>query len=314
MEVPPEQPDQNVVYLNEESARSGGAIPANQHASDYDRTAATPPPVPIRPSSHVDDAAHIDELRRRAAELEAALPAFGSHGPVPLPGDLQPPPTVDDNPFGDFFSDGPTAWLSDADDEDDDDHVPLETPRLIGGVLASGAVLMLIAAWGIWGRAMYHGSGGAEAGGFLLLSMLLWIWYLSLRRAQQHAALLRWHHRVQRIVERRVAPLRARTEGNLTIRRERDRYRAMSDERARRIDSLGESAYRAFRQGTLSAELQPGAQRVLAMEHQMLVQDQRIHQLVNERTTARTNERREPSGQRGTDAASDAPSSGHPHS
>jgi hypothetical protein len=86
----------------------------------------------------------------------------------------------------------------------------------------------------------------------------------------------------------------------------------MRDERARRINALGEGAYRAFRQGTLSADLQPGAQRVLAMEHQMLTQDQRIHGLVHDRAQRRGAAAPDADGQRGSDAASDAPGSGQP--
>jgi hypothetical protein len=309
--VPPEAPDENVVYLNDESARTGGAIPPNQHAADYDRTAATPSPSSLHAAGPADEAAHVEAVRRRAAELQAGLPAFGSHGPVPYPDELVPPPRVDDNPFGDFFADGPTAWLED-DDDDRDDHVQLETPRLVGAVLAGGAMLMMLIAWAVWGLGMYRGAGGAEAGGFLLLSLLLWIWYLSLRREQQHAAMLRRHVRVQRFVERPIAPLRVRTEGSLALRRERERYRAMRDERSRRISSLGEGAYRAFRQGVLSADLQPGAQRVLAMEHQMLAQDQRIHRLVSDRTQERAAEVLGEGGHGGTDAASGTPGSGHP--
>lgn len=294
--MPPEPPTENVVYLNEESARSRGAIPANPHAAAYD-------PSPAGSLQGTPEQQHAEELRRRAAELQAALPAFGSHGPVPMPGELQPPPRVSDNPFGDFFSDGPTAWLV---DEDDEELIPLDRPRLLGTALAAGAIGMIIAAWVVWGRALYLGAGGAEAGGFLLLALLLWVWYLSLPRSKQHAAMLRWHERVQRVVERRTEPLRERTEGQVTRRRERDRYRAMADERARRVNSLGEGAYRAFRQGSLAPELQAAAQRVLAIERQMLVQDQRIHSLESERRAPGHGD-----GHSGTDAASAVPDGGH---
>jgi hypothetical protein len=321
--VPAEQSDENVVYLNEESARSGGAIPANPHAQDYDGVPTptgppTGPPVPpvTPPAAASEDPSsvvplhprgvdpadpRVQELRRRAAEIEAALPPFASHGPLPQQHELVPPPRVDDNPFGDFFADGASAWLED--DEQDEDEVQLDRPRLVGTALATGAVLMLIAAWAVWGIAMYRGSGGAEAGGFLLLSMLLWAWYLSLPRSKQHAAMLRWHVRVQRVIDRPVAPIRDRTEGQLLMRRERDRYRSMRDERTRRVTALGEGAYRSFRQGTLSPELQAGAQRVLAIERQMLAQDQRIHGLVQERQAG---------GHDGADTAAGEPEGGHP--
>lgn len=319
--MPANQPPagQNVVYLTEEAARTGGAIPPNRHAGSYDGvdpptgpptgppsgpTGPMEPPVQLHPQAAGAPTPEdeVAELRRRAAELQASLSPFGSHGPVPTPDELVPPPRVDDNPFGDFFSDGPSAWLEDDGDDGSLEEVPIDRPRIVGTLLASGAVLMLLAAWTVWGIAMYRGAGGAEAGGFLLLSMLLWIWYLSLHRARQHAAMLRWHLRVRRLVDRRVEPLRERTEGQLFLRRERDRYRAMSDERQRRITALGESAYRTFRQGALPPELQTGAQRVLGIERQMLAQDQRIHELVRDRAASAESE-----GHVGTDPASGAP-------
>ena len=85
----------------------------------------------------------------------------------------------------------------------------------------------------------------------------------------------------------------------------------MRDERTRRITALGESAYRAFRHGSLPADLQPGAQRVLAIERQMLSQDQRIHQLVHEREAGRI-AGNSGDGHAGTDPASGVPGGGHP--
>lgn len=307
--TPPAHASENVVYLTEEAARSRGAIPANPHANDYGTAAASPEQL------------QAEELRRRAAdmqaELQAQLPAFGSHGPIPQPSELTPPPTVDDNPFGDFFADGPTAWL--VDDDAHEDEIELATPRIAGTMLALGAILMLVAAWTIWGIGMYRGAGGAEAGGFIMLAIILWASYLSLGREKQHAAMLRWHHRVRGLVDRRVDPLRERTEGQMQLRRERDRYRAMADERARRINSLGEAAYRQFRQGTLAPDLQVGAQRVLAMERQMLVQDQRIHGIERDRAERSRKKRRsdddaptQAGGHLGTDAASPPPAGGHP--
>ncbi len=301
--VPPADDDsgENVVFLNEQAERTGGAIPPNEHAADYAGRAGAPTP----------EQQHADELRRRAAELQAALPAFGSHGPVPMPSDLTPPPQVDDNPFGDFFADGPSAWL--VDDADDEPEIELKTPRIAGTLLAAGAISLLTVAWGVFGYAMYRGAGGGEAAGFLLLGGMLWIWYLMLERPRQHAALLRWHHRIQRLVERRVEPLRERTEGQLLLRRERDRYRAMADERTRRINALGEGAYRSFRQGTLGGELQAGAQRVLAIERQMLVQDQRIVGIERERAERAAPEQGDDvGGQPRTDAAAPGSDNGQP--
>jgi len=271
----------------------GGAVPPNTRAYDYegarqppDRpTSAGPPldaPIPLHPAAQLD--AHADALRARAAEVTANLEPFGSHGPVPQPHELVPPPRDARNPFGDFFSDGPSAWLE---DEDEVDGVMIDQPRVVGTTLAVGAIVMSLAAWAVWGRAMYEGAGGAEAGGFVLISMLLWVWYLSLPRSRQHRTMLQWHERISSFIDRRVSPLRSRTEGQLLMRRERDRYRAMRDERTRRVNALGEGAFRAFRQGTLPIDLQSGAQRVLAMERQMLEQDRRIHELVDERDTSR---------------------------
>lgn len=313
--VPPNQPEANVVYLTEEHGIQpgppGGAVPPNPRANDYDgvelHPAAAQPapagPTPIHGAATAEARAEAAAIQARAAALQASLPAFGSHGPIPQPHELVPPPRVDDNPFGDFFSDGPSAWLED----DPHDRVPIVTPRILGTMLAAGAVTMLLACWGVWGHAMWKGAGGAEAGGFLLLSMLLWIWYLSLPRTKQHAFMLRRHESVRGLVDRRVVPLRDRTEEQLSLRRERERYRAMRDERTRRVDALGEAAYRTFRAGTLPAELHPGAQRVMAIERQMLVQDQRIVAMTEERA-----ERDGPTdGHDGADTAAAPPEEGH---
>ncbi len=309
--VPDEPPTENVVYLGEEHGipAQGGAIAPNPRAGEYDGAdvpgagaapgagGSTPPsgqphvqaveppldpPIPLHPEAAAPVVEEIHSLRQRAAELEAALPAFGSHGPIPQPHELVPPPRVDDNPFGDFFGDGASAWL-----EDEREGPEITQPRVVGTMLAAGALAMLAAAWAIWGVAMYRGAGGAEAGGFVLLAMLLWIWYLSMPREQQHAWMLRRHEGMRRLVERRVSPIRRRTEEHVLMRSERGRYRAMRDERSRRVEALGESAYRNFRQGTLQPDLHAQAQRVLAMERQMLAQDQRIHGLVQERLAGR---------------------------
>jgi hypothetical protein len=260
-------------------------------------------PVPVT----AQHAGEVEELRARAAEVAAQLEPFGSHGPVPQPHELIPPPVVNDNPFGDFFSDGPSAWLED--EHEDEDRVPIDRPRILGTLLAAGAVTMAIAAWAVWGVAMYRGEAGAEAGGFILLAMLLWVWYLSLPREKQHAFMLRRHNAMRGLVDRRSRTLRERTEGAMTMRRERERYRAMRDERTRRVNALGEGAYRAFRQGTLPADLHTGAQRELAMERQMLQQDQRIHALEQERHAGKGRA----GGHGGAEGAAGAPESGHPH-
>ncbi len=114
---------------------------------------------------------------------------------------------------------------------------------------------------------------------------------------------------MSRFVERTARPIRKRTEGTMAVRSERDRYRAMRDERERRINALGEAAHRLFRTGQLPAELHGPAQRVLAIERQMLVQDSRIHELV----VSREQRTSEPASG-GNDPASDAPEGGQtPH-
>jgi hypothetical protein len=311
--VPAEPRTENVVYLTEEHGiqpgpPGRGAVPPNPHAYEYEGveppTQPTPAgPTPLRPGQPQATASEVEEIRARAARIAAQLPAadqpYASHGPLPAQEELVPPPRVGDNPFGDFFSDGPSAWLE---DEDDEETIPLDRPRILGTLLAFGAIAMLVAAWAVWAHAMYQGAGGAEAGGFILLAILLWVWNLSLPRPKQHAWMLRRHEGVRRLVERRANPLRERTEGSLTMRREKSRYRAMRDERTRRINSLGEGAYRAFRRGQLPADLHAPAQRVMAIERQMLQQDQRIHGLQLERHRG---------GHGGDDAAVDAPDSGH---
>lgn len=270
--------DENVVYLP--GAEDGRTVAPNPHAGAY----AAHAPVVGTPGQPVSVPTPVTTITPAATAATDA----GSRGPGPppglheAPGAVQPPepapvPRMDpDNPFGNFFDDGPSAWL--ADDDDDDPHDG--QPRVVGTMLAAAAICMLLVAWVVWARAMYLGAGGAEAGGFVLLSMLMWIWYLSLPREQQHRSLLRRHEAIAAVVDRRAAPLRTRTEGQFAMRRERDRYRAMRDERTRRVTALGEASYRSFRRGgELPPELHPGAQRVLAMEQQMLLQDHRIEQL-----------------------------------
>ncbi|MCW2974219.1 MAG: hypothetical protein JWN72_2492 [Thermoleophilia bacterium] len=251
-------------------------------------TPVTPTPTPAPVAAPAVSAAPLD---RQPTEVDSTLAdrstwdppeAFGSHGPVPTPGELVPLEPVTDNPFGDFFSDGPSAWLEDEVDGDDD-SVELTHRRVKGTLLATGAIGFGAIAWGWVIAAMVRGSGGAEAGGFVLVAMVLWLIYLSLDRTDQHAPLLRIDRRVAALLDRSVDPLQARTTGSMALRRERDRYRAMRDERTRRVEALGEGAYRSFRRGQLPEELQTNAQRVLAMERQMMLQDRKIHDMVADR-------------------------------
>ncbi|MCW2923880.1 MAG: hypothetical protein JWM98_1284 [Thermoleophilia bacterium] len=321
--VPDEPPAQNVLYLSEHDSGSAGA---NHRAHEYEgvstpdpveappEPAGPPPPAatPIRPLGVDPVDAQREYVRARAAQVEAALPAFGSHGPTPQPHELVPPPRDPENPFGDFFGDGPSAWLEDEDSASE--HEQGES-RLVSTLIATAAIGMLVAGWVVWGAAMVRGAGGAESGGFVLLAMLLWIWYLSLPRERQHRFLLRRHTRLRDLVDRRTGRIRERTEGQLSMRRERERYRAMRDERTRRVNALGEGAYRSFRHGQLPADLHAGAQRVLAMERQMLGQDQRIHALDAERRSRSAGGSRgvaDSAAPGGADPAGPPPHGGHP--
>lgn len=298
---PVEEP--NVVYLPTAEQTSAepepGTVAPNPHAGEYTATThAVPDPyqpgasLPVEPyqpapGSYAEELAQTIRQEFGSGPLDVVPPAVattGSHGPIPTPQQLVPPQPVATNPFGDFFSDGPTAWLGTEDsDEDSIEDVKITSPRIAGTFLALGAIGLLLGAWVVWGIGVVRDAGGAEAAPLLLMAMVLWIWYLNLPRQQQHHALLARHRAMTRLVERTVLPLSARTEGSLTMRRERDRYRAMRDERERRILALGEAAQRSFRSGQLPADLHGPAQRVLAIERQMLAQDARIHNLVSER-------------------------------
>lgn len=289
---------ENVVYLTEEHGIQpgppSGVVPPNPRAGQYEGVevaSSEPPPTPAGPTP----------VPAGAGAPPAAPPP---HGIVPRPDQLVPPERDPDNPYGDFFSDGPSAWLEDTDEDSD---VPLDRPRIVGTLLACCAIGTMLGAWVVWGIAMYRGFGGAEAAPLLLVSMLCWLRYLALPRSRQHAFLLRRHAGLQRLVERRTSPLRERTEGTLSMRRERTRYRSMRDERTRRVAALGEAAYREFRQGRLPQALHQGAQRVLAMERQMLIQDHRIQMLQLER------QRSKQGGQRGAEGASPPRGSGQPN-
>lgn len=320
----PETPTQeNVVYLP--NTAETGAIAPHPRANDYASADAVPDPyVPgTAPQQHEHTSAPSEPSPAgSAAQLAASMqhdlghgplhavpPAVatsGSHGALPSAEQLVPPPVVDTNPFGDFFADGPSAWLED-DDEASEDDVTISRPRILGSFLAGASISLLIAAWSVWGAGIYRGAGGAESAPILLLATMTWIWYLSLPREQQHRALLRRNAALQRLVDERIVPMHRRTEGSIAVRRERDRYRAMRDERERRVLALGEAAQRSFRHGTLPPELHAPAQRVLAIERQMLVQDARIHELVTERD--------EPSTLPASDGSASAtlpPGSGHP--
>ncbi|MCW2949561.1 MAG: hypothetical protein JWN41_574 [Thermoleophilia bacterium] len=255
------------------ASRSAGASGGGEHVDQIEPM----PAVPIdRQPTEVDSTL--------AARSEYEPPdAFGTHGPLPLAHELVPLTPVDDNPFGDFFSDGPSAWLEDDLADRDEPSVEITDVRVKGTLLAFGAISAFVLGWAWVIAAMVRGSGGAEAGGFVLLGMVFWCGYLSLDRTDQHHRLLTIDRRIAGMLDRGVQPLQTRTTGTLALRRERDRYRAMREERTRRIQALGEGAYRSFRRGKLPAELHDNAQRVLAMERQMMLQDHRIHEMVRQR-------------------------------
>jgi hypothetical protein len=243
--------------------------------------AATPPdaggptPSQLRRLDPMD--VRREYLRSRASELAASLPAFASHGDVPVPGELEPPERDPENPFGDFFGDGPSAWLEDEDSSEEHS----DQARVAGTLLVLATAAMFSAAWGVFGVALWRGAGGAEAGGFILLGLLCWIWYLAMPRAQQHRAMLRLHERLRNTIERRAERVSSKTGSQLQLRRERERYRAMRDERSRRVAALGEAAYRAHRTTSLPDDLHVAAQRVLIIEREMLLQDHRLQQLAS---------------------------------
>lgn len=161
---------------------------------------------------------------------------------------------------------------------------PVDTePRALGTSIALAASGTFVGSLAWYGVSLAREYGVAEAGGLVLVSALLWIWYLTLPRQQQHAALLRMHASIAGWVDRRADPLQSRTRARTSFRRERDRLQAIRNERQRRINELGEAAYRHFRTGGLTPELQSIAQRVMAMEQQMMMQDQRVEQLLRER-------------------------------
>jgi hypothetical protein len=175
-------------------------------------------------------------------------------------------------PIGDFFDDATTSpdWMF--------EEEPHES-RFVGTLFAVGTGLLLLAACVTYGVELSVGAAGAQAGGFVLSSMIVWIAYLSLPREQQHAALLGPYMRFSAAMDRRVVPVRDRTRTQRSIRRERDMHRAMRQERNRRITELGEVAYRLFRNGSSTPELAEHGRRVLAIEQQMLLQDARMQQL-----------------------------------
>lgn len=175
-----------------------------------------------------------------------------------------------------------------------DDPVPVpreldvdREPRYMG-MFAS---LLGMACWllsiGWWGAALVRNTPPALAGGFVLLSMVAWVWYLTLPVSEQVPSISRWWNGLSARIDRRVLPLRASAGYGMVLRRERERLDHMRRERARRIGDLGEATYREFRRSGVPESLVPQAQRVIAIEQQMLLQDARVGKLGRERDEVR---------------------------
>lgn len=266
-EVP--DPDK-VVYLPHregvEPRRSTDPVPTNPRAHEYNHNPRGLESVPDMPP--------------RDLPPPSTIPLHPTAPPAPpaLVEGITPPRAADapDAPYGDFFADTPGDWFH-ADDVDADSDEPWgDGGRVLGTALASASILTLVAAWIVWAAALRSGAGGAEAGGFVLIAMILWGLYLALPVERQHRALVRGWRSLSGLIDRRMLPLRARTAVSLSRRRERERLRSMRTERSRRIATLGEASYRAFRQGELPAQAHPEARRVLAIERQMLAQEHRV--------------------------------------
>ena len=237
-------------------------------------------PLPAHP--HVDAYQHAIQEQQGPGAVQPA--SAGEGMPVPhaqppgqiVPGRASTQLPGHDEPSGGFWDDTPSAMIFDEDRE----------PRVIGTLVALSAVALMVAACAVYAAELSKGAGGASAGGFVLLSALVWVWYLSLPAEQQHKWLLRRHRKVSSFLDRRVDPLRNRTATRMRLRRDRERYRSMRDERTRRVNELGELAYRQFRAGGADAVLTPNAKRVMAIEQQMMLQDHRIHETAAEGSSA----------------------------
>ncbi len=200
-------------------------------------------------------------------------PATGTYAPSESPASPTPPSSHQvDNVADSFFDRAATSnWTLEPETE--------REPRTAGTLLATITCLLLAVALGVYILELRRGAYGQIAGGFILLAMISWIIYLSLPRREQHDGLVNWHQRFTRRVDRAIDPIRGRTQAQINLRRERERFRSMRHERTRRITELGEAAYRQFRAGEAAPEIMEHGRRVLAIEQQMLLQDARMHEL-----------------------------------
>ena len=149
----------------------------------------------------------------------------------------------------------------------------------------------------------------ALAGGCILIAALTFIWYLHLPPPQQHPGVIAGYDRLGDAIDRRVEPLRRQAGVNLTLRRERERYDNMRRERTRRVNDLGEAAYRYYRSGVLHPDLNAHGHKVTGIEQQLLMQDQRMHKLQEQRQEAVQSRKRSRRANDGTGDGS-APESG----
>ena len=270
-QVVPEPDPANVVYLHQhQQGEAAGAPPPAQ-----------PPAQEPQPAQqHVP--AHHQGIPVPGTPVP---PEGGGHvAHPPHEGQLQPGQYV--NVLGEVVSDegyfqGLPRSFFDDDEELDDDH----EARPLGTLVLLVTLALLVVSIVVYVRSLQAGSGGATAGGFVLLAAIAWVGYLSMPDQQSPRVMRRWKRLSDRI-DRRIQPWRSRADVGIAMRRERERYQSMRMERSRRVGDLGEASYRAFRAGTLPPELAAQAQRVIAIEQQMLLQDARLHELVARRDEA----------------------------
>lgn len=155
--------------------------------------------------------------------------------------------------------------------------------RPTGTVALALTIVLLAIAIGAFAAFMQRGYGQAQSGIFVLLAAFCWIWYVSMSEDQHHPSVMRQYEAFNRFVDARVEMLRRRTGLEMEMRRQRERFDTMRGERLRRIQDLGEATYRMFREGAAPPPLQSQATRVLSIEQQMLVQEQRLSQLRSRR-------------------------------
>jgi hypothetical protein len=156
-------------------------------------------------------------------------------------------------------------------------------PDSISWLILTVCTVLVLVSFGWFAAATQEQAGGAEAGAFILLSATMSCWYLSRPKSQQHAFVVHGYGRYAALIDNRIDPFRARTELGLELRRERERSGTVRKERSRRVNALGEAAYRLYRAGMLDPTLIEHAQRIELMERHMLVQDAKVNELLEQR-------------------------------